>query len=160
VILRKNQSGYLAFDPLAELDSGECHLRASPTFSQMSRTHLKPGLRPGFGWCWYTQQLFNAPSGVVHVLKPRSHSENMSSECQKYHIVGNLVAVFKKFTHLGERWIGDDPIYSSIIVKKISSILDLASDDIFDTACFKRPYECTFPSTGLKYQIVLNIDQR
>src|SRR5262249_46832031 len=114
---------------------------------------------PWFGWGWYTQQLFNAPFRIVHV-EPRSHSENMSGECQKYHIVGNLVAVFKKFSHLGERRIGDDPIHSLIIVKKISSILDLASGDIFDTACFKRSYECTSTSARLKYQIVLNIDQR
>ena len=84
----------------------------------------------------------------------------MGGECQKYHIAGNLVAVFKKFSHLGERWIRDDPIHALIIVEKISSIFDLASGDIFDTICFERPYECTFPSTGLKYQIVLNIDQR
>ena len=85
---------------VTELDSGECHLRIAPTFSQMSRTDLKPGLRPGFGWCWYTQQLFDAPFGIVHVLESRSHSENMSGKCQKYHIAGNLVAVFKKFSHL------------------------------------------------------------
>jgi hypothetical protein len=85
---------------LAKLDSGECHLRAAPTFSQMSRTHLKPGPRPGFRWRLYAQQLFNAPLGLVYVLKSRSHSENMGGECQKYDIVGNLVAVFKKFPHL------------------------------------------------------------
>jgi hypothetical protein len=126
----------------------------------MSRTHLKPGLRSGFGWCWYTQQLFNAPFGVVHVLEPRFHSENMGRECQKYHIVGNLVAVFKKFSHLGERWIRDDQIHSLIMVEKIASFFNLASSDIFDTVDFERPYECTSTSARLKYQIVLNIDHR
>jgi hypothetical protein len=69
IVNRKNESGHLAFDPLAELDNGECHLRTAPTFPQMGRTQLKPGLRPGFGWRWHAQQLFNAPFGVVHVLK-------------------------------------------------------------------------------------------
>jgi hypothetical protein len=84
----------------------------------------------------------------------------MSGERQKYHIVGNLVAVLKKLSHLGERWIGDDPIHSLIIVKKISSILDLASGDIFDTVCLERPYKGTSTGARLKYQIVLNIYQR
>src|SRR5215467_5417755 len=124
----------------------------------MGRTHLKPGLRPWFGWGWYTQQLFNAPFRIVHVLEPRSHSENMSGECQKYHIVGNLVAVFKKFSHLGERRIGDDPVHSLITVEKIASFFNLASSDISDAVDFERPYEGALTSARLKYQIVLNVD--
>ena len=84
----------------------------------------------------------------------------MGGERQKYQIVSNLVTVSKKFSHLGERWIRDDPIHALIIVEKISSIFDLASGDIFNTVDFERPYECTSTGTRLKYQIVLNIDQR
>jgi hypothetical protein len=41
--------------------------------------------------------------GVVHILKTRFHSENMGGQCQKHHIVGYVVAVLKKFSHLRER---------------------------------------------------------
>ena len=47
-----------------------------------------------------------------------------------------------------------------IVVEKVLSIFGSAGDNVFDTVCFERPYECASTSARLKYQIVPDIDKR